>query len=121
MSGAYGPEWGMAGDIMFQGDNPPNIIVELKRRENWSWPGLLNGKGPVLGWWKTLIKECSKDPKEPEPVLIFKQNRGGIWVACRTLHTVGGQFGEVPPVIIRLPYQPICIFRAQDISNWRIE
>ena len=119
MSGAYGPEWGLAGDLMFQGDNVPNVIIELKRRESWTWPSLLNNRGAVIRWWRTLVKECKKDPRDPEPVLIFKRNRGEIWIGCRSLHSIGAQFGAVPPVIIRLPHVPLCIFRARDVHNWR--
>ena len=122
-SGAYGGEgWdNLAGDLMFSGDNTPNIIIEIKRREGWTWEGLLNGKGPVYDWW-AKVREEAKQSKTPntEPILMFKKNRGQIWVACQFLFNTGFLFDEIPDVSIRIPHVPITIFKAQAVSGWKL-
>lgn len=48
MSGAYGPEWNLGGDLMV--NLPFPFYVELKDRETWRLEQLLDGVGPVKGW-----------------------------------------------------------------------
>ena len=56
MSGAYGPEWELAGDLMFV--DPPKsqphrrwpFYVELRNRESWRLEQLYAGEGPVFAW-----------------------------------------------------------------------
>ena len=121
MSGAYGPDWGLAGDLMFMSDEPPNFIIELKRREGWTWEGILNGRGPIFKWWEKLNDECKLDPRKPEPILGFKKNRGEIWLGFRWLLSCPFVFDEPPAVTVRLPNVPITLCRAKDVSGWRVQ
>ena len=122
-SGSYGHEWGLAGDLMFHGEGSPHIMVELKRREGWTWPAIFTGKGPIFGWWTRLCREADEAPNKPNPVLIFKKNRGSIWVATRPWNAVvsGGTLPIRRPrtPIIRLPSERMTICRATDIITWK--
>ena len=106
MSGAYGSDWGLAGDLMFMSDEPPNFIVELKRREGWTWEGILNGRGPIFKWWATLNEECQADSRDPEPILVFKKNRGEIWLAFRWFSHAPSPLTRSPPLQSASPISP---------------
>jgi len=114
-SGAYGSEgWGwLAGDLMFkvaeldqvpchqcqQGQacdlNHVPFYIELKRREGWTWAATLAGKGPVIDWWAKCRAEA--ETLEQYPLLVFKRNRGPIWVAVRFGSDLGS--GALTPLL----------------------
>jgi len=66
MSGAYGAEWNLAGDLMFsRGDHPwksnsPPLLIELKRREGWTMDQIVARTGPFFDWWRKLGSEWRK-------------------------------------------------------------
>ena len=72
LSGAYGAEWNLAGDLMFV--TPFPFYVELKKRENWSLAHLMHEeRGPVPGWWRTASAEALLAGQRP--LLIVARNR----------------------------------------------
>ena len=76
-SGVYGKRIkGLTGDLVFP-DDPP-LCVELKRREGWTWTSLLKGKTEFPHWWEQTWHAC---PPAQAPVLVFKKNRGAVWIA----------------------------------------
>jgi hypothetical protein len=79
LSGAYGAEWKMAGDMMFQDQFP--FYVELKNREGWRFEQLFTGAGPVVKWWWDTRREA--DLAGLRPLLIFTRNRVPSFVAFR--------------------------------------
>lgn len=102
LSGAYGAEWGLAGDLMFGrswlpealaelADVPPEMInkpppfpyyVELKKRESWKLEHLLTSdKGPVKDWWVTAVSEA--EIARQRPLLIVARNRVDPLVVMR--------------------------------------
>jgi hypothetical protein len=67
------------GDLMTTAKKWP-FVVEVKRREGWSWAPFLSGKkSPVWGWWKqacAAAKELEgEDPARAVPLLVFRKNR----------------------------------------------
>lgn len=84
MSGAYGSEWHLGGDLMFDIDVP--WYVELKNRESWRLEQLFsaNPKGPVLKWLESTWREAEQ--AEKVPMVIFKRNRVEAYVALPLFH-----------------------------------
>jgi hypothetical protein len=78
----FGPTFRACGDIMTNSRVFP-FAVEVKRREQWSLPRLLQGNtSPVWGWWR----QCQGDAKKMnvEPMLWFRHNRNQWLVMMRS-------------------------------------
>lgn len=84
LSGAYGGEWNLAGDLMFQ--EPFPYLVELKNRENWTMEQVFEGRGPVFDWWTKASKEAAAAGLEP--MLVFSRARKNVYVMCKRMPLV---------------------------------
>ena len=84
MSGAYGSEWHLGGDLMFDIDVP--WYVELKNRESWRLEQLFAAKqcGPVLDWLSSTWEEAEQ--AEKVPIVVFTRNRVETYVAVPLFH-----------------------------------
>ena len=84
MSGAYGSDWHLGGDLMFDIDVP--WYVELKNRENWRLEQFFSHDpcGPVLEWLQSTWDEAEKADKVP--MVIFTRNRVDSYVALPLFH-----------------------------------
>ena len=84
MSGAYGSEWHLGGDLMFDIDVPWD--VELKNREGWRLEQIFAAKpcGPILDWLNSTWDEAER--AEKIPMVIFTRNRVESYVAIPLLH-----------------------------------
>jgi hypothetical protein len=78
LSGGWGgkdlrAEFKASGDLMTTAKRWP-FVVEVKRRENWSWKPFLAGKkSPIWGWW---LQACAAaDELAGAPLLIFRKSR----------------------------------------------
>ena len=79
MSGAYGPGWGLAGDLMVQlaaGRFP--FVVELKRREGWCLDNLWCLSGDPVSWMAAVQGEATA--QGAHPMLILKRSRFPVYV-----------------------------------------
>ena len=84
MSGAYGGEWNLGGDLMFDIEVP--WYVELKNRESWRLEQLLNPEpcGPIVKWLDSTWEEASKEGKVP--MVVFTRNRVGTYILLPLFH-----------------------------------
>lgn len=78
LSGGWGgkevrAEFRASGDLMTTAKKWP-FVVEVKRREGWSWKTFLAGKpSPIWGWWQQTVKAANE--MGGQPLLIFRKNR----------------------------------------------
>jgi len=88
MSGAYGEEWNMGGDLMF--DRPIPWFVELKRREGWRLESFFaNNGGSALAFrWATKAKE-EAFASGKVPLVIFSKNHTIPFIMVPERHIVG--------------------------------
>ena len=88
MSGAYGEEWNLGGDLMF--DRPVPWFVELKRREGWRLESFFNDNcGSALAFkWATKAKEEAYASGKV-PLVIFSKNYTTSFVMVPERHIVG--------------------------------
>lgn len=132
MSGAYGIEWGLAGDLMFMNQfktpGQAGLCIELKCGYNWTWDGILKGRSVVFQWWAKLAAEA--ESLGAHPVLMMKKARGDIWVAVDSQWTCGVEHPRDPTgqkvslnfestVHVCSP-QVITFIRASEVSRWVI-
>lgn len=62
-----------SGDLMTTAQNFP-FVVEVKRREAWSWATFSKGqRSPVWGWWRQACEAAEE--QGGMPMLWFRQNR----------------------------------------------
>lgn len=55
----------MGGDLMTTAMKWP-FVVEVKRREGWSFENFANGrKSPVWGWWRQAVKQAAESGGQP--------------------------------------------------------
>jgi hypothetical protein len=67
-----------SGDVMTTALRFP-FVVEVKRREGWSWDPLKKGgKSPIWGYWKQAIDQAKE--MGGIPLLLFRKN-GEKWAA----------------------------------------
>jgi|TARA_Y100000034_G_scaffold94895_1_gene115074 hypothetical protein len=88
MSGAYGEEWNLGGDLMF--DRPIPWYVELKRREGWRLETFFapTGPGKMAYQWATKAEgEALKAGKVP--MVIFSKNYTVPFIMIPERHIVG--------------------------------
>lgn len=63
------------GDIMTTNKKFP-FSVEVKRRENWSYAGLLKANSsPIWAFWRQAVAQGKRDSRIP--LLVFRKNRKG--------------------------------------------
>tara|TARA_R110000824_G_scaffold199734_4_gene383696 strand:+ start:274 stop:816 length:543 start_codon:yes stop_codon:yes gene_type:complete len=88
MSGAYGEEWNMGGDLMF--DRPIPWFVELKRREGWRLESFFaDNCGSALAFkWATKAKDEAYASGKV-PLVIFARNYTTSFVMVPERHIVG--------------------------------
>lgn len=62
-----------SGDLMTTAVKFP-FVIEVKRREGWSWKPFLEGRpSPVWGWWRQACRQA--DEMDARPMLWFRHNR----------------------------------------------
>lgn len=86
MSGAYGGDWGLAGDIMCEPGAPHfPWTMELKNVEGWSLEQLATDTGPFGRWMDQAYGENRSRPtvtgSRNFPVLVFTKNRSLVYAA----------------------------------------
>ncbi len=120
-----------SGDLMSTAVKFP-FVVEVKRREGWSWKPFLNGKkSPVWAWWLQACKAAAE--QDGCPLLVFRKNRepwhailpvmayvrapgpGGVKGRCKAWYPdeLEGRAGVHIPAMISMDY-----FLAHEPKSW---
>jgi len=128
MSGAYGSEWHLGGDLMFDIDVP--WYVELKNREGWRLEQIFSSKpcGPIIDWLNSTWEEAER--AEKIPMVIFTRNRVESYVALPLLHLERDllvrdacRFPSVmflPDMWVVVPLQSFMdLVLPETVKNWR--
>jgi hypothetical protein len=99
LSGAYAPEWRLAGDLMFV--DPWPFEVEIRNRENWHLEQLFEGTGPVMKWIDE-IEERAKD-SGLRPMLVLHRNRVPALIVLRGEDLVALGWTQLTDVPVCVP------------------
>lgn len=116
LSGAYGPEWGLNGDLMFgvrDGKTCP-IHVELKKHEAWRLEGMFDAWENVRKWWTQAASQSRG--LQHIPWLVIARNRVSPIVLLEVEHLA--QF--VPGEEIRLYDKPHIVLSTPGQGSGRI-
>jgi len=94
-----------AGDIMTTSTAWP-FDVEVKRREGWTDTAMIDGKGPVWGWWR----QCQQSARETgrEPMLWFRRSRQPWRVFLRA---------DIYPIALATKEQPLVLWNECELRR----
>jgi hypothetical protein len=99
LSGAYAPEWRLAGDLMFV--DPWPFEVEIRNRENWHLEQLFEGVGPVMKWIDEIDKRAAMSGLRP--MLVLHRNRVPALICVRGADLLAIRWTRLTDVPVCVP------------------